>query len=43
MLDCKRREEKKIREDNRPKTSAVKINPSLQELAADLYTLHACK
>lgn len=36
MLDCKREEEKKIREDERPKSFTVKINPRLQELVVDL-------
>lgn len=44
MLDCKRGEDKKIREDKRPKSFTVKINPSLQELVADLlYTIHSYK
>lgn len=41
MLDCKTGEDKKIKEDNRPKSFTVKINPSLQKLVVDLiYTSH---
>lgn len=40
MLDCKRGKDKKIREDDSLKSLTVELNPSLQELAADLlYTL----
>lgn len=39
MLDCKTGKDKKIKEENRPKSFTVKINPSLQEFVVDLlYT-----
>lgn len=40
MLDCKRGEDKKIREDKRPKSFNVKTNPSLQELVQTYYILY---
>lgn len=40
MLDCKRGDDKKIREDKRPKSFNVKTNPSLQELVQTYYILY---